>query len=115
VRFRLHHHSGFFAVAKLLTLVAVLVMGQGCANTPSRYATAVKDADARQVANCTLISTITGRSLIGGVGSVGATNAVVDVKEQASGLGATHVVMQGVSEGSMYSPATATAKAYKCN
>jgi hypothetical protein len=101
-------------VNELLTFVAVLVIGQGCANTPSRYAAAVKEVDPRQVAHCTLISTITGRSLIGG-GSVGATNAIVDVKEQASGLGATHVVMQSTDDGSMYSPATATAKAYRCN
>ncbi len=114
VRFRFRHRSGFLAVNKLLTLAAVLVIGQGCASTPSRYAAAVKEVDARQVANCTLISTVTGRSLIGG-SSVAATNAIVDVKEQASGLGATHVVMQNVDEGSMYSPATATAKAYKCN
>jgi hypothetical protein len=100
---------------KLLTAVALMVICQGCATAPSRHAAAVKEVDARQVANCTLISTIVGRSLIGGVGSIGAENAVVDVKEQASGLGATHVVIQSVDGGSMYAPGTATAKAYKCN
>ena len=102
-------------VNKLLPVFIVLLVCQGCASTPSHQAAAVKEADARQVAKCTLISTIVGKSLIGGVGSTGATNAIVDAKEQASGLGATHVVILSVDSGSMYSTGTATAKAYKCN
>jgi len=62
-----------------------------------------------------LISTITGKSLIGGVGATSASNALIDVKEQASGLGATHIVVQSVDEGSMSTPGVARARAYKCN
>ena len=100
---------------KVLPAFIVLLACQGCATTPSYHAAAVKEADARQVAKCTLISTIVGKSLIGGIGSTGAANAITDAKEQASGLGATHVVIQSVDSGSMYATATATAKAYKCN
>jgi len=100
---------------KLIAAVALMVLCQGCATPPSRYAAAIKEVDARQVANCTLISTVVGKCLIGGGSSIAAENAVVDAKEQASGLGATHVVIQSVDGGSMVAPATATAKAYRCN
>ena len=102
-------------VNRPLTAFLVLLVCQGCANTPSRQAAAVKEVDARAVANCALISTIHGKSLLGGAASTSAANAVVDVKEQAAGLGANVVVMQRVDSGDMYSPASATAKAYKCN
>jgi hypothetical protein len=88
---------------------------QGCATNPSTQATAIREVTARDVTNCTLISTITGKSLIGGVSATSATNALIDAKEQASGLGATHIVVQSVDEGSMYTPGTARVKAYKCN
>jgi hypothetical protein len=102
-------------VKRPLTAFLVLLVCQGCANTPSRQAAAVKEVDARAVANCALISTIHGKSLLGGAASTSAANAVVDVKEQAAGLGANVVVMQRVDTGDMYTPASATAKAYKCN
>jgi hypothetical protein len=102
-------------VNMLLRTVAALLICQGCANTPSRQAAAVREMDTRAVANCALISTIHGKSLLGGAATNSATNALVDVKEQAAGLGANVVVMQNVDNGSMYVPATATGKAYRCN
>ena len=99
---------------RLLSAIAGLLLCQGCATNPSTQAAAIKEVAARQVTNCTLISTITGKSLIGGM-TTGATNALVDAREQASGLGATHIVVQSVDEGSMYTPGIARVKAYKCN
>jgi Domain of unknown function (DUF4156) len=109
------NQKGICRVKQFITAVAVLLMCQGCANTPSRQAAAVKEMDARAVASCALISTIHGKSLLGGAASNSAVNAIVDVKEQAAGLGANVVVLQSVDSGNMYTPATATAKAYKCN
>ena len=100
---------------RLLSAIAALLLCQGCATNPSTHAAAIKEVAARQVTNCTLISTITGKSLIGGAGTMGATNALVDAKEQASGLGATHIVVQSVDDGSMSTPGTARVKAYRCN
>lgn len=100
---------------RLLLAIAGLVLCQGCATNQSTQAAAIKEVAARQVTNCTLISTITGKSLVGGVGATGAANALVDAREQAAGLGATHVVVQSVDEGSMYTPGIAKVKAYKCN
>jgi hypothetical protein len=102
-------------VNKPLTAFIVLLVCHGCANTPSRQAAAVREMDARAVANCALISTIYGKSLLGGATSNSAANAVVDVKEQAAGLGANVVVMQRMDSGDMYTPASAIAKAYRCN
>jgi hypothetical protein len=104
-----------FVHSRFTALAAVLLICQGCVSTPSRQAAAVKELDTRQVANCTLISTIVGRSLFGGVGSAGAANAIVDAKEQASGLGANVIVVQQVDNGSVYATGSATAKAYRCN
>ena len=73
---------------RLFWAMAGLLLCQGCATNPSTQAAAIKEVTARQVMNCTLISTITGKSLIGGVGATSASNALIDVKEQASGLGA---------------------------
>jgi len=98
-----------------LWAIAGLVLCQGCASNPSTQAAAIKEVTARQVMNCTLISTITGKSVMGSVGGTGGANALIDVKEQASGLGATHIVVQSVDEGSMSTPGIARAKAYKCN
>ena len=100
---------------RLFWVIAGLLLCQGCATNPSTQAAAIKEVTARQVTNCTLISTITGKSLIGGVGATSASNALIDVKEQASGLGATHIVVQSVDEGSMSTPGVARAKAYRCN
>ena len=100
---------------RLLCTIAGLLLCQGCATNPSTQEAAIKEVTARQVMNCTLISTITGKSLIGGVGATSASNALIDVKEQASGLGATHIVVQSVDEGSMSTPGVARAKAYRCN
>jgi len=100
---------------RLLTSVIALLVCQGCVSNPSTQAAAIKEVTAKQVTNCTLLSTITGKSLFGGGGSAAATNALVDAKEHASGLGATHVVVQSVDGGNMSTPGTATVKAYKCN
>jgi hypothetical protein len=100
---------------KILAIAVASLICQGCASIPSRQASAVKEADARQVANCALISNIVGRSLVGGMGATGEANALVDAKEQASGLGATHIVVQGVDAGTAYKPATVSVRAYKCN
>jgi Domain of unknown function (DUF4156) len=102
-------------VNRILAAITVLLICQGCASTPSSQAAAVKEVDAKQVANCALISTIVGKSLIGGVVSTGGTNAIVDAKEQAAGLGANTIVILTVDSGGMYSTGTATAKAYRCN
>jgi len=44
---------------RLLWAIAGLVLCQGCATNPSTQAAAIKEVTARQVMNCTLISTIT--------------------------------------------------------
>ena len=100
---------------RLLTAVLTLFICQGCATNPSSQAAAIKEATARQVTDCALISSITGKSLLGGGTTAAATNALVDAKEQASGLGATHIVVQSVDGGSLSTPGTAKVKAYKCN
>ena len=100
---------------KLSAAAILALLCQGCVNNPSTQAAAVREADASQVGKCALISNITGKSLLaGGVATSGA-NALIDAKEQAAGLGANVVVVQGVDGGSMYAPATARVKAYRCN
>jgi len=100
---------------RLLATAALVLLCQGCANMPSTQAAAVREVDATQVGKCALISNITGKSLLAGGVATSASNAMTDAKEQAAGLGANVVVVQGVDGGSMYTPATAKVKAYRCN
>jgi hypothetical protein len=102
-------------MGRLSVTVALVLLCQGCANVPSSQAAAVREADAKQVTQCALISTIRGKSLLGGGVAASAANALIDAKEQAAGLGANVVVVQSVDGGSMYTPASATVKAYRCN
>ena len=99
-----------------LAAVLMIVLGcDGCAAPPSRYAATVKEVDAKQVQGCALLSTVLGRSLMVGVGSIGVTNAINDARDNAAGLGANRIVVESVDGGNSYTPATVTVKAYKCN
>jgi hypothetical protein len=100
-------------IGSALAVLALLVAG--CANNPSTQAAAVREVDATQVGKCALISNITGKSLLAGGVATSAVNAMTDAKEQAAGLGANVVVIQSLDGGSMYAPATAKVKAYRCN
>ena len=100
---------------RLFAIAALSLFGQGCANIPSTQAAAVREMDASQVGKCALISNITGKSLLAGGAATSPVNAMTDAKEQAAGLGANVVVVQSVDGGSMYTPATARVKAYRCN
>ena len=100
---------------RLATTVSIFLLCQGCAAPPSRYAATVKEVDAKQVDGCALLSTVPGRSLMVGVGSVGVTNAINDARDNAAGLGANRIVVESVDSGNAYTPATATVKAYRCN
>ena len=102
-------------MGRLSVTLTLVLLCQGCASVPSSQAAAVREADAKQVTQCALISTIRGKSLLSGGVSTSAANALVDAKEQAAGLGANVIVIQRVDGGSTYAPASATVKAYRCN
>jgi len=93
----------------------VLLMCQACAAPPSRYAASVIEVDAKQVQGCALLSAVVGRSLMVGAGSIGVPNAINDARDNAAGLGANRIVIDKVDSGNVYTAATVTAKAYKCN
>jgi hypothetical protein len=102
-------------MGRMSAAAALVLLCQGCVSAPSSQAAAVREVDAKQVTQCALISTIRGKSLLNGGVSASAPNALIDAKEQAAGLGANVVVVQSVDGGTMYTPATATVKAYRCN
>jgi hypothetical protein len=95
--------------------VLLLVLCQGCVNNPTSQAAAVREMDASQVGKCALISNIVGKSLLSGGVATSAANAMIDAKEQAAGLGANVIVLQGKDPGSAYAPAMVRVKAYRCN
>ena len=98
---------------RLATTVSLLLLCQGCAAPPSRHAATVKEVDAKQVEGCALVSTVPGRSLMVGVGSIGVTNAINDARDNAAALGANRIVVESMDGGNAYTRATATA--YRCN
>ena len=98
----------------MLTFLAATVLAS-CASTPSNRAANVKEADPGTVSRCQLLGTVIGSSLIGGVVvKTGGTNAMVDAREQAADMGATHIVFMAVDSGNQYSTGKATARAYRC-
>ena len=100
--------------SKFISIAIILVVVGGCAAVPSPSAAKIIEADDAMVVGCQLVGTVFGSSLIGGVVTTGATNAMVDAKEKAANQGATHIVFGNVDGGGMYSVGRATARAYKC-
>jgi len=105
---------GALVLLVIVALVVIALLLGGCAVAPSQAAAQVKEADASMVAGCELIGTVVGSSMIGGIVTTGATNAMVEVREKAAALGATHIVFVSVDSGSTYSTGRAVARAYKC-
>lgn len=97
------------AMRFMFVLPLVLV---GCATAPSPQAMAVRDADAKMVEGCQYLGDVTGTSGFGGlVASVGTKNAQNEARDQAAGLGATHVVWNMLAGGMAPS---VSGKAYRC-
>lgn len=84
----------------------------GCATTLSSQAMRIHDADTNMIGKCNYIGEIHGSSGWGNLAaSTGIQNAKNEAREQASAMGATHIVWTNISGG--YSPFV-TGKAYNC-
>lgn len=84
-----------------------------CASTASQSARNVQDGDPAIVnRECKLLGTVSGRGMFGG-GDASRTKAMLDAREKAAALGATHVVFVNVDASGLFN-ATATARAYRC-
>ncbi len=102
----------------IITLFATLIMLigstaiSGCATTKSTMAAKVLEADENVVSQCKYLGDVTGTSGWGNLASSsGINNAKNEALEQATKLGATHVVWKQVSGG--YSPYV-NGRAYCC-
>ena len=93
-----------------LTAVAVLLLAQ---SGPVQSSDRVVDADAAQVAHCTFVEDVDGRSVFGErLAQAGIAKAKEDARNQAAKAGATHVVWGKVSSTDI---TTVAGKAYRCN
>ena len=98
----------FFCVLVFISLVL-----SGCATTLSSQAMRIHDADTNMIGNCNYIGEVHGSSGWGNIAaSTGIRNAKNEAREQASAMGATHIVWTNLSGG--YSPFV-SGKAYSCN
>ena len=96
----------------ILLAAALLVTTAGCATSLSSRAMKVQDADMTIMERCKFVGDVQGSSGWGNLAaSAGMQNAKNEAREQASELGATHVIWTSVAGG--YSP-FATGKAYMC-
>lgn len=96
----------------ILLAIALLTTIAGCATSLSTRAMKVQDADMTIIGKCTFVGDVQGSSGWGNLAaSAGMQNAKNEAREQASEMGATHVIWTGVAGG--YSP-FATGKAYMC-
>ena len=100
-------------VTAMRFMLVLPLMLMGCATAPSPQAVAVRDADQKMVESCEFVGDVTGASGWGGIAaSVGTKNAQNEARDQAAGLGATHVVWSALAGG--WSPSV-SGKAYRCN
>ena len=85
----------------------------GCTTTLSARAMKVSDADNTIIARCKFLGDVQGSSGWGNLAaSTGMQNAKNQAREQASEMGATHIIWTNIAGG--YSP-YATGKAYDCH
>ncbi|MCI0557757.1 MAG: DUF4156 domain-containing protein [Nitrososphaera sp.] len=92
---------------------SLALSSSGCATTPSPAAARIQPADQSTVVGCTFVGDVSGSSGWGNIAaSQGMQNAKNEGLEQASAMGATHVVWVNIAGG--YSP-YANGKAYRCN
>lgn len=93
-------------------IVFISLALSGCATTLSSQAMRIHDADTNMIRNCKHIGDVHGSSGWGNIAaSTGIQNAKNEAREQASAMGATHIVWTNISGG--YSPFV-TGKAYRC-
>ena len=96
----------------ILLAVVLLVTTTGCATSLSSRAMKVQDADMTIMERCKFVGDVQGSSGWGNLAaSAGMQNAKNEAREQASEMGATHVIWTSVAGG--YSP-FAMGKAYMC-
>jgi hypothetical protein len=84
-----------------------------CATAPSERAAQIRDADPKMIESCTYVGEVEGTSMWGGPGGHGAaiSNSKNEARDQAAAKGATHIVWNNMTEGSV----TAVAgRAYRC-
>ena len=94
--------------------VAVLALA-GCSAVASPKAAALIEADDAGVAGCKLLGTVNGGTLFGGAATgLASHNAMVDAREKAARLGATHIVFTSVDGGGYDKTGQASARAYAC-
>lgn len=101
--------------AGLISIVIGAALIASCAATPSITASGVKEADLKMIESCQFVGTVFGNSMLGvAVASTSASNAVVDAKEKAAALGATHIVIETMKSADLNGGSQATVRAYKC-
>ena len=103
-----------FKNAQFLCAIILMCLAlSGCATTLSSQAMRIHDADSNMIRNCKYIGEVHGSSGWGNIAaSTGIQNAKNEAREQASAMGATHIVWTNISGG--YSPFV-SGKAYSCN
>ena len=95
-------------------VIATLVVA-ACTTTPSPAASRVQDGDPATInRDCKLLGTVSGRSMFGG-GESGRSTAMLDAREKAAAMGATHVLFVNVDTSGMLNTAQATARVYRCD
>lgn len=101
----------------LLALAALILAAcSSPGSTPSAAARGVVDGDPSVLnRECKLLGTVSGRSLFGGAEESRVQNAMIDAREKAAKIGATHVVFIEADTKGILSRGNAQARAYRCD
>ena len=104
---------------RFLVIALTVPLAFACSSTPSSMS-----AEARRVSegdpavlnrDCKLLGTVSGRSLFGGADEARVQNAMIDAREKAAALGATHVVFLVADTKGILNRGNASARAYRCD
>lgn len=94
-------------------LIAAAVLASACVAARSPRAAAIEESDEHGIAGCKFLATVEGASLIGGVSPVGTENAMTDVRERASAIGANRILVSSVAKVAT-GGTVVMARAYSC-
>lgn len=98
-------------------VVGALALG-ACASSPSgsKAARDLKEGDPATVnRDCKLLGTVNGRSVFGGSEDARTQGAMIDAREKAAAMGATHIVFVKVDNSGALNIGNASARAYRCD
>jgi len=100
---------------KLIVLLFSAALLSACSSTPSPKAAGIKELDEEMAKKCQFVGTVFGSSMWGiAVADISRGNSLIEAKEKAAQLGATHILIGRMKAADMNGGAQVSSRAYRC-